>query len=480
MELCGRLSGCREVPTILQRVLMKQYTKSLFIFRRDLRLADNTALIQACAQSELVIPCFIFDPRQIGDTNAYRSMNAMQFMIESLKDLAGQLKERDGTLYLFYGVADVVVEKLIKQEGIEAVYVNQDYTPFSVHRDEQLNKVCIHHDVAFVSCHDVLLTEPYEVLSLGNVPYALFTPFFKTASKIPVAQPQALPRDYAFYKKHIKSAESVTMLKTIVSKQNKDLWVQGGTDNAKKILRSLRKFKNYAHDRDYPALDTTYLSAYLKFGTVSIREVYHHIVNKLGSEHPLVTQLYWRDFFTHVAYHSPFVFGEPFKEKYAQLPWNTNKKIFERWCIGTTGFPIVDAGMRQLNTTGFMHNRVRMITASFLVKDLFIDWLWGEKYFAQQLVDYDPAVNNGNWQWSASTGCDAQPYFRIFNPWLQQKKFDANCEYIKKWIPELNKIPSQAIHRWYAKHQDYDSEYPKPMVDHATQSRLVKELYKKI
>ena len=459
---------------------MKQYKNSLFIFRRDLRLSDNTALLLALKESESVIACFIFDPRQVGDTNAYRSMNALQFMIESLEDLSGQLKDRDGKLYLFYGNADEVVSKLITQEKIDAVYINQDYTPFSVHRDEQLNKVCIHHDVALVSCHDTLLTEPYEVLSGGNVPYAIFTPFFKTASKVPVAQPQLFPRSYAFYNKSIKSAESVTILKTILSKQNKNLWVHGGTYNAKKILPTLKKFKDYAHDRDYPALDTTYLSAHNKFGTISIRELYHAIANQLGKTHPLIQQLYWRDFFTHVAYHSPFVFGQPFKEKYARLAWNTNKTMFEQWCTGTTGFPIVDAGMRQLNATGFMHNRVRMVVASFLVKDLYINWLWGEKYFAQQLVDYDPAVNNGNWQWVASTGCDSQPYFRIFNPWLQQKKFDADCKYIKQWVPELNKIPSQAIHRWYAKHQDYDSQYPKPMVDHATQSKLVKELYKKV
>lgn len=459
---------------------MKLHKKSLFIFRRDLRLSDNTALLQALQESQVVITCFIFDPRQIGDTNTYRSMNAMQFMIESLKDLMAQLKEHNGTLYLFYGVADAVVEKLIKQEKIDAVYVNQDYTPFSVHRDEQINKVCIHHDVAFVSCHDLLLTEPYEVLSGGNVPYAIFTPFFKTASKIPVAQPKALPRNAPLYTKAIKSAESTTLFKRIVPKQNQNVWVQGGTDTAKKILRTLKKFKSYAHDHDYPALDTTYLSAHLKFGTLSVREVYHQIESKLGNTHPLIRQLYWRDFFTHVAYHSPFVFGEPFKEKYKKLAWNTNKKMFERWCTGTTGFPIVDAGMRQLNATGFMHNRVRMITGSFLIKDLFINWLWGEKYFAQQLIDYDPAVNNGNWQWVASTGCDSQPYFRIFNPWLQQKKFDADCVYIKTWVPELKKVPSQAIHRWYAKHQDYDSEYPKPMVDHATQSRIAKEYYKKV
>ncbi|MGE0009766.1 MAG: deoxyribodipyrimidine photo-lyase [Candidatus Babeliales bacterium] len=460
---------------------MKPYQKSLFIFRRDLRLFDNTALIKALEESALVIPCFIFDPRQVTDANAFKSTNALEFMIESLKDLHDQLTKHGGKLYLFYGDPAELIKKLITQEEIDAVYVNKDYTPFSIGRDDSIKKVCTHYDVAFDSCKDALLTEPYEVLTLGNVPYSVFTPFFKTASKITVAHPKTFPKISSFYKKPIKFAQSSTIFKKIVPQKNQNLWVQGGTSNGKKILRNLKKFKNYAKERDYPALDaTTHLSAHNKFGTISIRQVYHAIADQLGKNHPLITQLYWRDFFTHVGYHSPFVFGAPFKQKYEKLTWNTNKTIFERWCTGTTGFPIVDAGMRQLNATGFMHNRVRMIVGSFLVKDLFINWLWGEKYFAQQLVDYDPAVNNGNWQWVASTGCDSQPYFRIFNPWLQQKKFDADCIYIKQWIPELNKISSQAIHRWYSKHQEYDTEYPKPMVDHAAQSTMVKAFYKKL
>ena len=195
---------------------------------------------------------------------------------------------------------------------------------------------------------------------------------------------------------------------------------------------------------------------------------------------PLIKQLYWRDFFTQVAYHSPFVFGQPFHEKYSKLPWSNSEKAFTAWCTGTTGFPIVDAGMRELNATGFMHNRVRMIVASFLTKDLHIDWRKGERYFAQQLVDYDPAVNNGNWQWCASTGCDAQPYFRIFNPWLQQKKFDPQCIYIKKWVPELQKILPLTIHTWYKEDSPPIKNYPRPMVDHGVESKKAKELYKNI
>ncbi len=223
---------------------------------------------------------------------------------------------------------------------------------------------------------------------------------------------------------------------------------------------------------------TSRLSAHLKFGTCSVREVYYAIVQQLSPEHPLLRQLYWRDFFTHIAFHYPHVFGKAFHPQYDNLVWDNNRGHFQRWAEGTTGFPIVDAGMRELNATGFMHNRVRMIVASFLTKDLHISWRWGERYFAQHLVDYDPAVNNGNWQWAASTGCDAQPYFRIFNPWLQQQKFDPDCQYIYRWIPELNGIPATIIHKWYSKH--VDAPYPAPMLDHARESQIAKERYKNL
>ncbi len=253
--------------------------------------------------------------------------------------------------------------------------------------------------------------------------------------------------------------------------------MQGGRRQALAIFDALENLKEYQNRRDYPALaSTSLLSAHLKFGTVSIREAFYAVQCALGVDHPLLRQFYWRDFFTHIAYHFPEVFGHAFVRKYDALPWRNDQARFYTWAEGRTGFPIVDAGMRELNQTGYMHNRVRMITASFLVKDLHISWRWGERYFAQHLVDYDPCVNNGNWQWAASTGCDAQPYFRIFNPWLQQQKFDADCEYIYRWIPELRPFPPEVIHRWDKKFAACD--YPKPIVDHRFESEKAKEMFR--
>ncbi|MBW3021154.1 FAD-binding domain-containing protein, partial [Candidatus Woesearchaeota archaeon] len=210
-------------------------------------------------------------------------------------------------------------------------------------------------------------------------------------------------------------------------------------------------------------------------GTISIREIYSSF--KENFQEVLINEVYWRDFFTHIIYHFPNVLDGAFKNKYDKIKWDNDKKLFQKWCEGKTGFPIVDAGMRELNTTGYMHNRVRMIVASFLVKDLHINWQWGEKYFAQNLIDYDPAVNNGNWQWAASTGCDAQPYFRIFNPWSQQEKFDRDCEYIKKWVPELKDLTSYEIHNLYKNHNL--KNYPKPIVEHKEESQKAKEMFKR-
>lgn len=255
--------------------------------------------------------------------------------------------------------------------------------------------------------------------------------------------------------------------------------IKGGRIEALKILKNVKVFKNYDGGRDLPAKSaTSLLSAHHKFGTCSIRETYWAVRDALGPRHTLIKELYWRDFFSHIAYHFPHVFGGAFYPEYDALPWANDKERFQRWCDGLTGFPIVDAGMRELNTTGFMHNRVRMITASFLVKDLHIDWRWGERYFAQHLVDYDPCVNNGNWQWVASTGCDHQPYFRVFNPWLQQKKFDPLCLYIKKWVPELKTVDARQLHRWYEVSGDSADRYPAPVVDHAAESIKAKEIFK--
>ncbi|MGE0207048.1 MAG: deoxyribodipyrimidine photo-lyase [Candidatus Babeliales bacterium] len=456
----------------------ESYQLSLFIFRRDLRVDDNTGLLEALRSSKQVIPCFIFDPRQIGSANEYRSTNAIQFMIESLQDLEQQLKQRKGSLYLFEGIAEKVLEKLIKKYSIDAVFCNRDYTPFSIKRDEAIKKICLHHEIEFIQSQDLLLTQPEEVMTQGGTPYAKFTPFFKKASLKKIATPIKCSSGN-FFNKSIKESAGTDLYKKILKKKNSSLNIPGGRMHGLSIIKSLKKFKDYAKIRNAPSIATTLLSAHNKFGTLSIREVYHAIQKQLGKNHLLIQQLFWRDFFTHVAYNSPFVFGQPFQERYTNLSWNKSYKNFESWCQGKTGFPIVDAGMRQLNETGFMHNRVRMIVASFLTKDLHINWLWGEKYFAQQLEDYDPAVNNGNWQWCASTGCDAQPYFRIFNPWLQQKKFDPDCTYIKTWIPELKKVKPSLIHTWFKKTSPSIKNYPRPILDHSQEAALAKKMYRK-
>lgn len=459
---------------------MKRYERSMFIFRRDLRIQDNIGLYRASLESELVIPLFIFDPKQVGDANQYKSDNAIQFMIESLRDLEQQITQKGGMLQLCYGDTLEVFETIIQQEkSIQAVYLNRDYTPFSSVRDKKIEQLCAEYSLDFHSWDDVMLFRPEDAVTKQKTPFRLFTPFFKSVSLIPVAAPKKIV-NASFYTKRMRVAHSDEIYKKIVNTVNKNSHSSGGTACAKKLLKKLSLLVSYPRTRNIPSIETTNLSAHIKFGTVSIREVYHAVVNVLGGDHDLIRQLYWRDFFTYVAFHSPRVFGNAYQEKYNHLQWENDKKKFARWCEGNTGFPIVDAGMRQMNITGYMHNRVRMIVASFLIKDLHIDWRWGEKYFAQQLIDYDPCVNNGNWQWVASTGCDAQPYFRIFNPWLQQKKFDPHCEYIKRWIPELREIDNATIHSWVKKSLKVEGKYPAPMVDHQKESMLAKQLYKRV
>lgn len=459
---------------------MAKYKSSLMIFRRDLRLQDNTALNHAIENSVGIIPCFIFDPIQVSNKNIYRSMNAIQFMIESLEDLEVHFKKRGGNLYFFHGKTYQVIEQLLQQEKIDAIFTNKDYTPFSLKRDESIKKICDHYQVAFEQYDDVLLNPPQAVHTQNNTPYNIFTAFFKASLHLPIRKPEALDSNVKWFKSPIAHSKTLVSIKNqILERENSTLHVHGGRQNAIAILNDLGKFHDYATTRDYPSISTTNLSAHNKFGTVSIREVYYMIANELGAGHALIRQLYWRDFFTYVAYYSPFVFGHAFHEKYENIEWNNNEKMFKRWCDGQTGFPIVDAAMRQLNETGYMHNRVRMIVGSFLVKDLHIDWKWGEQYFACNLVDYDPAVNNGNWQWVASTGCDAMPYFRIFNPWLQQKKFDKDCVYIKKWLPELKNIDQRILHNWYKPTNRPIKGYPRPIVDHDKAIQKTKLLYKK-
>lgn len=457
-----------------------EYQKSLFIFRRDLRLTDNHGLQAALRSSQKVVCLFILDPRQVSRHNQYFSPNALQFMLQALSELAIELKKHAGKLYFLTGKPEVVIDQLISELNIEAVFVNQDYTPFSLERDEQIKKVCARKQVIFNSQADCLLSDPSQIKTLSGKTYQVFTAFYKKAQKIPVELPENKFKFRAncFYDGHVRDdVKLVQISKKIAPKFNLELAEVGGRMHGLKILKKLTQFQNYTSEKDFPATFTTRLSAHLKFGTLSIRETFYAMVDQLGPDHPLLRQLYWRDFFTYIACHHPSVFGAAFNPKFSKIKWQYDKHKFNLWCEGKTGFPIVDAGMRELNSTGFMHNRVRMITASFLVKDLHLDWQLGERYFATKLVDYDPAVNNGNWQWVAGTGCDAQPYFRVFNPWLQQKKFDPSCEYIKKWLPELHQIAPKIIHNWFKTWNNYEDVYLKPILDHSTAVKAAIKLY---
>ena len=454
---------------------MKKYKLSLFIFRRDLRIEDNTALNQALLCSDKVIACFIFDPRQI-KAHAYQNRFALQFMLQSIQDLQQQFTKINASLNLYYGLPEIVINELTEHYQIEAVFFNRDYTPFSRQRDATINQHC--HSLKIDCYHfaDALLTEPEQVLKADNSPYQVFTAFYKKARTITVHLPQTLAGN-----QFIQTLDKPTAFcfENLLKPSPKALQA-GGRKHAQALLnQQLLQLENYDDMRNFPAISgTSLLSAHLKFGTCSVREVFHHIQIHLNPEHSLLRQLYWRDFFTHLAFHFPKVFGHAFIDKYNAIQWENNPDLFNAWTNGKTGFPIVDAGMRELNTTGFMHNRVRMIVASFLVKDLHIDWRWGERYFAQHLIDYDPCINNGNWQWAASTGCDAQPYFRIFNPWLQQKKFDADCKYIYQWIPELTQFPPSLIHQWDKKYCQCD--YPKPMINHKIASEQTKTMFSRL
>ena len=457
--------------------MSRQFQKGLFLFRRDLRLPDNTGLSQALQVSRWVLPVFIFDPRQV-QAHPYRSAAALRFMLESLQDLEGQLQQSGGKLFYFYGQAEEVVGRLIESGKADAVFVNDDYTPFSRKRDRAIKRICDRAGCAFFSFADSLLHAPGEVLKSGGGPYTVFTPFFRKAQQRPVAEPQeqALGR---FFTGSLAGEDPKAWTRVAADGSAVSLW-HGGRSAALKILARLKSFADYDRARDVPAeAGTTCLSPHHKFGTCSVRETYWSVLKKLGEGHGIIRSLYWRDFFTHIAYFFPQVFGHAFQAQLDRLSWKRDRKTFQRWCQGLTGFPIVDAGMRQLNETGWMHNRVRMITASFLVKDLHIDWRWGEKYFAQHLVDYDPCVNNGNWQWAASTGCDAQPYFRIFNPWRQQQRFDIDGRYIQQWVPELADCPVamiQALEKGAAP----PSGYPRIIVDHAQEKERALAMFTRL
>jgi deoxyribodipyrimidine photo-lyase len=450
----------------------------LFIFRRDLRIVDNNGLNFLSTLCENIYTIFIFTPEQVGSGNKYKSDNAVQFMITSLQDLSSQIRGQGGQLVTFYGDNEKVIADCIKTWDINVVAFNLDITPYARIRDDKIVKMCQKMKVYVTFDHDYYLHEPGTIKTGTGVPYQKFTPFYNTASKIKVQEPAKLKK-LSFKSTNSQVANHITLdnaMKKFIGKENPDILVKGGRTEALKLLsRASKNIKNYEATHNDLNTKTSELSASIKFGCVSIREVYKTLHIKTG----LIRQLYWRDFYANIMYEFPRVLGHSLKPKYDKIKWHHNERWFKAWCDGQTGFPIIDAGMRQMNQTGYMHNRSRLIVASFLVKTLLIDWREGEKYFAQTLTDYSPENNNGNWQWISSSGADSQPFFRIFNPQRQGEEWDPKCEYIKKWVPELSSLEPKIIHNWeteYINHKDI--KYPKPICDYSEQREKVLKLYK--
>jgi deoxyribodipyrimidine photo-lyase len=397
-------------------------------------------------------------------------------MQECIIGLKKQLEARKGNLYFFKGKPWDIVNDLLSNSELDlhSIFFNRDYTPYSKKRDKLIQKVAKSHDVPCRVFSDLLLNEPESVLKNDRTPYTVFTPFYRKASENKIPHPNYINLDNFFNRQNFGSIN----LEDMESSDNPYIFIRGGRKNGSLILQNLRQYRNYETERDIPSKQgTTLLSSHLRFGTLSIREVFHAIKNQ--ENFPLLRQLYWRDFYHYIGFYFPYVFKKSFREKYNNLKWVYNEKVFKKWTEGKTGFPIVDAGMRQLNKTGFMHNRIRMIVASFLTKDLHINWQQGEKYFAQKLVDFDISVNNGNWQWSSSTGCDPVPYFRIFNPWTQQKKYDPDCKYIKKYISELRDLTPKEIHN-LEKSTPRGLIYPRPIVNHSEARKKALRMFKTI
>lgn len=443
---------------------------AIHVFRRDLRLEDNTALNAALSSGLEVLPVFVFDPAQ-SSKNPYFSEYGFTFLIQSLTDLDTELKKLGSCLRIYFGKPSQVLSSLQEAHDVSLITFNRDYTVFAKKRDQEILDQCNKKSEICKVYDDALLVIPEESVKSDGTPYTVFTPFFKKNRSIKVNSPVSAIGNFISNSITVGDQRFISEFKVSTSAH-----YLGGRSEALKLLNRLNTFTNYKDERNFPALNkTTHLSPHLKFGTISAREAYHRIASILSTDHTLITELYWRDFFSSIAHFFPHIFTGAFNRIYDNLEWNDDEEMFLRWCEGTTGFPIVDAGMRELNQTGFMHNRVRMIVASFLTKDLRISWKWGERYFATKLVDYDPSVNNGNWQWAASTGCDAQPYFRIFNPWLQQKKFDPECLYIKRWIPELQNSTPELIHKINL--TQGPSMYPSAIVDHSVAAEETKEMF---
>jgi deoxyribodipyrimidine photo-lyase len=424
---------------------------NIFWFRRDLRLQDNAGLYHALKDGNPVLPIFIFD-RNILDELEDKTDRRVAFIHLALQELQQQLIKINSSLDVRYGTPIDVYKELLEEYQVEKVFTNHDYEPYAKERDAAIEKLLKEKGASFHTFKDHVLLEKDEVLKDDGKPYTIFTPYSRKWKSI-------------LTEFHLKPYSNKKYFKNFYRQPQREIISLSamGFNAAVNLSFPEKEWKgqvirNYKEQRDIPSIQgTSRLSVHLRFGTLSIRE----LAGEAGAlNETFLNELIWRDFYHMILWHFPKVVGYAFKTEYDKIKWRNNEREFDAWCKGETGYPIVDAGMRELNTTGFMHNRVRMIVASFLTKHLLIDWRWGEAYFAKKLLDFDLAANNGGWQWAAGSGCDAAPYFRVFNPYLQTQKFDPELKYIRKWVPELEEF-----------------SYPKPIVVHEEARKRCLETY---
>jgi len=419
---------------------------SIFWFRRDLRLSDNTALIHALNSDNKVQPIFIFDSQIIDELPD--DDPRVNFIYQSLDEINKSLIQKGGSIDVRKGNVLDIWADLLSSYDISEVYINKDHEPYAVQRDQQVRDLLSTHNIVLKEYKDQTIFEGNEIVKNDGLPYTVYTPYRNK------------------WMQHFADVDLTTSHSTDLSNlhQHSIDFPSAASLGFRTSLISVRPFDlttlaSYAVNRDRPDKNaTSYLGPHLRFGTVSVRQIIEQTAEQSAV---FLNEIIWREFFMQILYHFPRVVNSNFKKKYDLIEWRNDESEFEKWCQGKTGYPMVDAGMRQLNATGYMHNRVRMITAGFLCKHLLIDWQWGEAYFAHKLLDFELAANNGNWQWAAGTGCDAAPYFRIFNPMTQHQKFDPQSRYVKKWVPEYG-----------------TTEYPAPMVDHAFARERALSVYK--
>ncbi|HEY4197503.1 MAG TPA: deoxyribodipyrimidine photo-lyase [Mucilaginibacter sp.] len=414
---------------------------NIFWFRRDLRLHDNAGLYHALKGDNPVLCLFIFDRAILGKLED-KDDARVTFIYQTIDELDKELKKHGSSLLVKYDLADNGWDELLKEYAIEKVYTNHDYEPYAKSRDEAVSAKLSKHQIEFKTYKDHVIFEKSEVVKDDGQPYTVYTPYKnKWYQKLKPFYLKSYPSEKYLKNLYKGIGLAIPSLKTLGFAKSERPFPGKHYDDV---------IHDYAEKRDFPAIaGTSHIGLHLRFGTVCIRE----LANKANSYHEKtwLNELIWREFYMMILDHFPKTMDHAFRPEYDRIKWINDEQQFKAWCNGETGFPLVDAGMRELNATGYMHNRVRMVVASFLTKDLLIDWRWGEHYFARKLLDYEAASNVGGWQWASGSGTDAAPYFRIFNPDSQLKKFDPELKYIKKWVPE------------YA---DF-SKYPKTIIDHA-------------